>query len=122
MKEGKKTEGNTFNELKETKQVEPLKDIRSEIFLAVATEIGNTVVEKNKAYGDASAKSEAFLKLLYPDGVRPDQYGDMLAMARIFDKQMRIATNKNAFGENPYKDIGGYCILGVERDMRKKER
>jgi hypothetical protein len=89
-------------------------------FIEIGNEIGQTVETKNKAYGDASAKSGDFLRLLWPNGVPPEQYDDMLAMARMFDKQMRIATSKDALGENPYMDIGGYAILGVERGERKK--
>lgn len=62
----------------------------------VARAIGQLVDEKNKAYGDAFNKSGDFLKLLYPDGIKPEQYGDMLALVRVFDKQMRIATAKEA--------------------------
>jgi hypothetical protein len=74
------------------------------------------VAEKNVAYGSAFSKSGDFLKLLYPDGIRPEQYTDMLLLVRIFDKQMRIATDKNALGENPFSDIAGYGILGVVKD------
>jgi hypothetical protein len=73
--------------------------------------IGQLVDEKNKAYGDAFNKSSDFLKILYPDGVKPEQYGDMLAVVRMFDKLMRIATDKDALGENPFSDIAGYAIL-----------
>ena len=80
----------------------------------IATSIGQLVDEKNKAYGDAFNKSADFLKILYPNGVDPEQYGDMLAIVRIFDKLMRIATDKEALGENPFKDIAGYGILKSE--------
>jgi hypothetical protein len=36
-----------------------------------------------------------------------------LLLVRIFDKLKRIATSKQAFEEDPYKDIAGYGILGV---------
>jgi len=74
------------------------------------------VNEKNAAYGDSFAKCGEFLKLLYPNGIQPDQYTDALCLVRIFDKQMRIATMKNAFGESPYRDIVGYGLLGVAKD------
>ncbi len=80
----------------------------------VALEIGKLVDEKNKAYGDAFNKSSDFLQILYPNGITPDKYGDMLAIVRIFDKLMRIATAKEALGENPFKDIAGYGILKSE--------
>jgi hypothetical protein len=77
----------------------------------IGTEIGKLVDEKNAAYGDAFNKSADFLNLLYPDGVKPEQYGDMLALVRDFDKSMRIATHKDALGENPWRDKAGYGIL-----------
>lgn len=79
----------------------------------IANEIGELVQEKNKAYGNSFGKSGDFLKLLYPDGIKPEQYQDMLLVVRIFDKQMRIANKKDAFGESPYRDIAGYGILGA---------
>ena len=82
-------------------------------FEKIGTEIGKLVEEKNLAYGSAFLKSEKILKILYPDGIKPEQYKDMLAITRIIDKLFRIATQKEAFGENPFKDIAGYGILGV---------
>ena len=40
------------------------------------------------------------LKVLYPNWIKPEQYRDMLAVTRIVDKLFRIATQKEAFGEN----------------------
>lgn len=85
-------------------------------FTRIAAEIGSLVTEKNIAYGDSFAKCGEHLKLLYPNGIQPEQYDDALAMVRIFDKQMRIATRKDAFGESPYRDIAGYGILGAAKD------
>ena len=85
-------------------------------FEKIAAEIGKLVEEKNIAYGSAFLKSEKILKILYPDGIKPEQYKDMLAITRIIDKLFRIATQKDAFGENPFKDIAGYGILGVANE------
>ena len=93
-------------------------------FEIIGTEIGKLVEEKNLAYGSAFLKSEKILKILYPNGIKPEQYKDMLAVTRIIDKLFRIATQKEAFGENPFKDIAGYGILGVangEQGERGKE-
>lgn len=84
--------------------------------IEIATQIGELVVAKNRAYGDSFAKCGDFLRLLYPKGVAPEEYDDMLALVRIFDKQMRIATKKDALMESPYRDIAGYGILGTERE------
>jgi hypothetical protein len=73
--------------------------------------IGKIVDEKNRAYGDSFHKCGDYLKILYPSGVKPEQYEDMLGLARDFDKSMRIATNKDALGENPWKDKAGYAII-----------
>lgn len=82
-------------------------------FQQVAHEIGNLVTEKNAAYGDSWRKAGEFLFLLYPNGVKPEQYTDMLLVVRAFDKLMRIATNKDALGESPWRDLGGYALLGA---------
>ncbi len=73
--------------------------------------IGALVDEKNKAYGSSFQFAGEILKVLYPDGIRPDQYPDMLYITRVIDKLFRIATSKDAFGENPAQDIAGYSIL-----------
>lgn len=76
----------------------------------IGAQIGKLVQVKNEQYGDAFNKSGRFLKILYPGGVKPEQYTDMLALVRIFDKQMRIA-NGNQGEENAFQDIAGYGIL-----------
>lgn len=81
-------------------------------FKKIAEQIGETVTAKNKVYGNSFGKSRDFIKLLYPDGIRPDQYDDVLLLARIFDKLVRIATGAKD-EENPYFDIAGYAVLGV---------
>ncbi len=84
-------------------------------------QIGKLVDQKNKSYGDSFHKAADFLRLLFPNGVPVEKYGDMLCLVRIFDKQMRIATDPHAFGESPYQDIAGYGLLGKDRvDSRLK--
>ena len=81
-------------------------------------EIGELVERKNKAYGDSFAKSGDILRILYPNGLEPDQYDDVLAIVRIIDKLFRIATDRDALGENPWEDICGYSLL---RDAQLRE-
>ena len=88
-------------------------------FQEIGTEIGKLVDKKNSAYGSSFEKSEQILKVLYPNGIEPEQYKDMLAITRIVDKLFRIATKKDAFGESPFKDIAGYGILGVANDKEE---
>jgi len=78
----------------------------------VGKKIGKLVDEKNEAYGDSFNQSGKILEVLYPEGVTPNQYRDMLAVVRVIDKLFRIANKKDAFGESPWRDIAGYALLG----------
>lgn len=80
-----------------------------------AREVGALVDRKNAAYGSAFDKGGDFLRLLYPDGIKPEQYADMLALVRVFDKLMRIATDRDALGESPWQDVAGYALLSLVR-------
>lgn len=89
------------------------------MFKEIGNEIGALVEEKNKAYGSAFQKSAQLLEILYPEGVKPSQYRDLLLTNRILDKLVRKATNNDPFGESPWIDITGYGILGVFADRRQ---
>lgn len=88
----------------------------------LAAELGRLVQQKQEAYGDSFGKSEQIFKVLYPNGVKPEQYSDFLTLVRIVDKMFRIATKKNAFGENPFMDIEGYALLARSRDSKVPEQ
>jgi hypothetical protein len=85
----------------------------------IGEEIGSLVDEKNAAYGSSFAESYKILSVLYPNGIKPEQYTDALAIIRVIDKLFRIANKKDAFGESPWNDIAGYAILGVANDSSK---
>lgn len=85
----------------------------------IAKDIGRLVEEKQMAYGDSFNKSEQILKILYPNGIQFSQYKDVLCVVRIVDKIFRIATDKDAFGESPYKDIVGYALLGFSSTIKE---
>jgi hypothetical protein len=84
----------------------------------ISLDLGSLLEEKNKAYGSAFSKSSEVLKILYPNGVEPDQYTDLLLTTRILDKLFRIATDKSAFNEEPWKDIAGYGLLGIYKEQK----
>ena len=84
--------------------------------------IGKLVDEKNHAYGDSFRLSGGILKILYPKGVKPEQYDDMLAIVRVIDKIFRIATDRDALGESPWVDIVGYGILRARQLNEEHER
>lgn len=76
-------------------------------------EIGALVDLKNPAYGDIKRVTEA-MKVFYPNGIPVERLGDALLVTRILDKINRISGgNKEAFSENPFKDIAGYGLLGA---------
>jgi len=81
-------------------------------YAEIGKRIGELVEVKNEQYGSSFKKSGEFLKILYPDGVNPEDYDNMLLQVRMFDKQMRIA-NGNESDENAFQDIVGYGILGT---------
>lgn len=93
---------------------------KKKLFETVGKEIGQLVEQKNAAYGDAFGQANKVLEALYPDGVKPEQYLDLLAIVRVVDKLFRIANKKDAFGESPWRDICGYAILGTANDANKE--
>lgn len=90
------------------------------IYEEQAEAIGKLVAEKNAAYGSSFAEAHRILQVLYPNGIKPDQYTDALGIIRVIDKLFRIANRKDAFGENPWRDIAGYAILGVSNVRGEK--
>lgn len=90
-------------------------------FAKKANELGALIEKKNEAYGNSFAESEKILKILYPNGISPEQYTDALAMTRVLDKLFRVATMKQAFGESPWQDIAGYGILMTVHDEERAE-
>ena len=92
----------------------------SEPFEEIGSAIGRLVQVKNDAYGDSFGKSEEVLKILYPYGVGVEQFRDFLTVVRVLDKLFRIATDRDALGEDPWKDICGYAILAIRNNDTKK--
>jgi len=87
--------------------------------------IGAIVDEKDAAYGNSIECSAKVFRIWFPNGIRPEQYDDILILVRILDKMTRIANKKHAFGENPYVDIAGYGMRKCRKDFlpeRKGEK
>lgn len=98
------------------------KSMRS--FQELAKGIADLVTEKEKAYGSAFDKAGDFLKVLYPEGIKPDQYKDMLCIVRVFDKLMRIATSYEGTEEkkvDAYSDLMGYGLLGLRASLEEQQ-
>jgi hypothetical protein len=84
-------------------------------FDRIGARVGQLVHDKQLAYGDSFGRSGECLRQMFPEGIQPNQYDDLLTIARILDKLFRIANNPTAFDENPYQDIVGYGLLGMKR-------
>lgn len=89
--------------------------------IEIAEEVGKIVEEKDKAYGSAFSKIPEILKILYPNGVPPEKYFDLIFTVRILDKLSRIANDPNAFSEDPYRDIAGYGFAGAVENIKRQE-
>jgi hypothetical protein len=97
--------------------------IKTGEYAAIGEQVGGLVAEKQIAYGDMIRGAQDLLRILYPDGIKPEQYADALLILRILDKIGRLTRgNKKAFDESPWRDICGYAILGAEQDERNNER
>lgn len=80
-------------------------------FVVLGKQLGELVASKNKAYGDSAEKSGGIIKILYPDGIKPEQYDAFLLIVRLLDKISRISQGL-ADNEDPFQDIAGYGLLG----------
>lgn len=89
------------------------------VYVQAATKIGQLITEKQEAYGDSFGQAYRIINVLYPAGIKPEQYKDALAVIRVIDKLFRIVNKKDAFGEDPWKDIAGYALLSIVREMEK---
>ena len=71
---------------------------------------------KDEAYGNAFDKTTQILSLLYPNGIKVEQYKDLHVIIRMLDKISRIARDNDPLGESPYMGIAGYSILSLARN------
>lgn len=81
----------------------------------IGSKIGAVVEQKQEAYGDSFSKAHLILEVLYPNGITPEQYPELLTIVRVIDKLFRIATDNDKLGESPWADICGYSILSIAR-------
>ncbi len=89
-------------------------------FQVLGMSVGQLVDSKQKQYGRSVQKSGKILETLFPNGIRPHQYDDMLLIVRMLDKLSRLAQRgedgKDLGGESPYRDLAGYSLLGLHKD------
>lgn len=104
--------------LKNQQELEFVKNIAPD-YADLALSIGELLNEKQTAYGDAFGNMQEVFNILYPNGIQPHQYDDILTIARMMDKIFRVANlppdKKDVMGEEPWKDIAGYALLSLAR-------
>ena len=79
----------------------------------IAQELVQLLEVKRQAYGDAFDNVSEILKILYPEGVKPEDYQNLLTLTRILDKIYRITNNDTT--EDAWFDIAGYCFLSMRK-------
>jgi hypothetical protein len=87
-------------------------------FKKITDDLASILSIKDEAYGNAFDKTTQILSLLYPNGIRVEQYKDLHVIIRMLDKISRIARDNDPLGESPYMDIAGYSILSLARDNK----
>ena len=85
--------------------------------LTALHEAYDTVVEKNRKYGDSFAKAALELLIMFPNGVKPDEYGKFLFLGRLFDKMNRLASAQADEDEDINLDILGYALLNYVNNL-----
>ena len=91
------------------------------IWAELGCEVATVLDRTNKAYGNSTEKSSRILSILFPEGIRTEQLHDARCMTSILDKLSRIATDKDAFGESPWRDVAGYALLAYRHDLGRHE-
>lgn len=94
-----------WGKTKEKDEAEPGK------YEVMGQRIGQLVDRKQREYGDSWGKAAGILRILFPDGIKPEDYHAALGIVRVIDKLSRIA-NGNQGDENAWNDLAGYGLLG----------
>jgi len=100
------------------KELEHLSKVKN--FRELGEEIGHMTDVKNEKYGDSFNEAHRILEVLYPNGVKPKDYKNMLGITRVLDKLFRLSKGDQGT-ESAWRDIVGYGLLG-EQDYQKTKK
>jgi len=109
----------------EIEQIAVILQIRDSVWGELAGEVARIVDRSNEAYGQSTIKSAQLMAILWPHGIPIEQYHDARCIISILDKIARVITDKDAFGESPWRDVIGYALLAYYYDLlrnTKRER
>jgi hypothetical protein len=83
-------------------------------FRPITDKLANLLSKKRRAYGPNNLTGAGdFFSILYPNGIKPEQYRYALILARMFDKMSRIATGLDG-EEDAWQDLAGYAICAMQ--------
>ena len=82
-------------------------------------EIGALVDNKQQQYGDMISAMGPLLLILYPNGIKPEQYNDLAIIVRMLDKIGRLTRGNGKGDEDAWQDLCGYSLLGSVHCKRK---
>ena len=73
-------------------------------FKKITDDLAQILSIKDEAYGNAFDKTTQSLSLLYPNGIKVEQYKDLHVIIRMLDKISRIARGIPVGGDIEYAD------------------
>ena len=88
------------------------------MFKETALDIADLLNDKHLQYGDTFKETAVVLRRLYPDGIKPQQYSDVLYVLRIYENLVRALNMENS--AEPWRDIAGFAILALEAKHAQK--
>jgi hypothetical protein len=79
-------------------------------FKEKALEVAEMLERKSEEYDAPYDSDNEFLKIMYPDGVPPNQYSNMVLCLRLYDTLKKLTKT----GDTKYIEyIAGYGILAM---------
>lgn len=82
-------------------------------FKEKALEVAEMLERKSEEYDAPYDSDNDFLKIMYPNGVAPDKYADMVLCLRLYDTLKKLTKS----GDTKYIEyIAGYGILAMCED------
>lgn len=116
--------------LLKTIEEEKKKKTTSSEFEEIALGLASLLKEKESKYGDTYQLLPSILPIFYKNFydqktncylLSYDDFSRLLAVTRVFDKLCRIVHGDKG-EESAWRDIAGYAMLEIRKQMKKKEK
>jgi len=91
---------------------------RDNIFELKASRLAAILDFKHSSYGRTFYKIPKILEILWPGGIKCEEYEQLLAIIRVLDKIARLSNNTQD-KEDPWSDIAGYGLLMMKEEISK---